>query len=43
MVKMLLAAGADPAAIDDEHNGTPRDWAEVAIDIENNPAAEFSR
>jgi ankyrin repeat protein len=38
MVKMLLAAGADPAAIDDEHNGTPRDWADVAIDIENNPA-----
>jgi ankyrin repeat protein len=38
MVKLLLAAGADPAAIDDEHKGTPRDWAEVAIDIENNPA-----
>jgi ankyrin repeat protein len=40
MVKLLLAAGADPAARDDEHNGTPRDWAEVAIDIENNPACK---
>jgi ankyrin repeat protein len=38
MVKLLLAAGADPAARDDEHDGTPRDWAEVAISIENNPA-----
>ena len=38
MVTLLVGAGADPAARDDEHDGTPVDWAEVAIDIENNPA-----
>jgi ankyrin repeat protein len=37
MVERLVGAGADRAARDDEHDGTPLDWARVAIDIENNP------
>jgi ankyrin repeat protein len=40
MVKLLIAAGADVAARDAEHDGTPIDWAEVAVDIENNPACQ---
>jgi ankyrin repeat protein len=37
MVERLVNAGADRSARDDEHHGTPLDWARVAIDIENNP------
>jgi ankyrin repeat protein len=37
MVERLVAAGADRSARDDEHHGTPLEWARVAIDIENNP------
>ena len=40
MVQLLVGAGADVAARDEEHNGTPRDWAAVAIDIENNPKCQ---
>jgi ankyrin repeat protein len=40
MVQLLIGAGADIAARDAEHNGTPRDWATVAIDIENNPKCQ---
>ena len=36
MVRLLVGAGADLAARDAEHNGTPLNWAEVAIDVTNN-------
>ncbi len=36
MVKLLLANGADPAALDDEHGKTPRVWAEVSVEVTNN-------
>jgi len=38
MVKILVEAGADPNAIDEEHKTTPFHWAEVSIDVTNNPA-----
>jgi ankyrin repeat protein len=38
MVTLLVGAGADIAARDAEHDGTPIDWAQVAINVENNPA-----
>jgi ankyrin repeat protein len=38
MVTLLVSAGADIAARDEEHQGTPRDWADTAIHITNNPA-----
>jgi ankyrin repeat protein len=37
MATLLVAAGADRTLRDDEHHGTPRDWAETAIDVTNNP------
>jgi ankyrin repeat protein len=37
MVKLLVEAGADITARDPEHNNTPLGWAEVAIDVTNNP------
>lgn len=37
MVRLLLAAGADPAIRDDEHNGTALAWAETSIEVTNNP------
>ena len=37
MARLLVSAGADLAARDDEHDGTPLGWAEVAIDVTNNP------
>jgi hypothetical protein len=37
MVRLLVAAGADLTARDEEHDGTPLGWAEVAIDVTNNP------
>jgi len=37
MVQILLAAGADPSLLDDEHQGTPRQWAEVSVRVTNNP------
>jgi ankyrin repeat protein len=33
MVRLLVGAGADLAARDEEHDGTPLGWAEVAIDV----------
>jgi ankyrin repeat protein len=33
MVKLLLQAGADPAARDEEHNATALEWAETAIQV----------
>lgn len=40
MVKILLAAGADLNARDQQYNGTPLGWAEVAGDVTNNPACK---
>jgi len=37
MVQILLAAGADRTLLDDEHQGTPRQWAEVSFRVTNNP------
>lgn len=37
MVELLRARGADPNALDDEHRATPRDWAETAVTVTNNP------
>jgi ankyrin repeat protein len=38
MVKLLVAAGADTAALDDQYKGTPRGWAATSIEISHNPA-----
>jgi ankyrin repeat protein len=38
MVKLLVGAGADIAARDEEHDGNPLAWAETAIEVTNNPA-----
>jgi ankyrin repeat protein len=37
MVQILVAAGADSTLLDDEHQGTPLQWAEVSARITNNP------
>jgi ankyrin repeat protein len=37
MVRLLVAAGADIAARDEQHDATPLNWAAVAIDVANNP------
>ena len=37
MVKLLVAAGADVNALDEEHKNTPAGFAEVAITVSNNP------
>jgi ankyrin repeat protein len=36
MVQILIAAGADSTLIDEEHEGTPQQWAEVSARITNN-------
>jgi ankyrin repeat protein len=41
MAQWLVGAGADVAARDDEHRGTPRDWAEAAIDVRHDPACRL--
>jgi ankyrin repeat protein len=33
MVQLLVAAGADPSLVDEEHQTTPLHWAEVSFDI----------
>ena len=38
MVKLLLQAGADMAARDEQYDGDPAGWAETAAEVENNPA-----
>ncbi len=40
MVRLLVAAGADPALRDEEHDNTPLGWAEVARGVTNNPACD---
>jgi ankyrin repeat protein len=37
IVQLLIAAGADPSLLDEEHNGTPLQWAEVSAGVTNNP------
>ena len=37
MVRILIAAGADPSLLDEEHQGTPLQWAEISAEITNNP------
>lgn len=37
MVTLLLGAGADRSARDDEHDATPQDWAQFAIGATGNP------
>jgi len=39
LVEMLLDAGADLHARDEEHDSTPRGWAETSLEITRNPAA----
>lgn len=36
MVQILIAAGADPSLLDEEHQGTALQWAEVSAEITNN-------
>lgn len=38
MAKLLVGAGADPHARDDQYDGTPGGWAETAIEVRNDPA-----
>lgn len=38
MVELLLEAGADPTARDEQYDATPRGWAETSIEVTNNPA-----
>jgi ankyrin repeat protein len=33
MVQLLVAAGADPKLVDEEHRTTPLHWAKVSFDI----------
>lgn len=40
MVKLLLEAGADPNARDEQYDGVPRGWALTAIEVENNAACQ---
>jgi len=37
MVKLLVAAGADVSARDPQHDNTPAGWAEVSVEVTNNP------
>jgi len=37
MVRLLVAAGADSAACDEQYNATPLGWAETSIEVSNNP------
>jgi ankyrin repeat protein len=38
MVKLLVSAGADTAALDEQYRGTPRGWAVTSIEVSHNPA-----
>ena len=38
MVTLLVEAGADVAARDEEHDATPEGWAQTALEITRNPA-----
>jgi len=47
MVQMLVAAGADPSLLDEEHKTPPLVWAETSAEVTNNPkcseVAEYLR
>ena len=44
MVALLVEAGADVAAKDEEHDATPRGWAETSVEVTRNPVcAEVAR
>jgi hypothetical protein len=38
MVELLLARGANPLLLDDDHQGTPAQFAEVSVNVTNNEA-----
>ncbi len=40
MVKILVEAGADPNALDEEYKGTPLGFAEASREMTNNPAVD---
>jgi ankyrin repeat protein len=40
MVKLLVEAGADQEAVDEEYKTTPFHWAEVSLCVTNNPAVQ---
>lgn len=40
MVNLLLARGANPELLDEEHHGTPLQFAEVARTVTNNPRCD---
>jgi ankyrin repeat protein len=40
MARLLVDAGADVRARDEEHDGTPLGWARVAIEVTNNPKCQ---
>jgi ankyrin repeat protein len=40
MVELLVQAGADLAARDEEHHATALEWAETAVDITRNPTCQ---
>jgi ankyrin repeat protein len=37
MVRLLVAAGADPTLCDEQYDAPPLGWAETAVDVTNNP------
>lgn len=37
MVRRLVAAGADTTLLDDQYHGTPAGWADVSVQVTNNP------
>jgi hypothetical protein len=37
MVKLLVEAGADCTARDEQHDPTPQGWAETSIHVTNSP------
>ncbi len=37
MAKLLVEAGADLAARDEQYNGIPEGWAETSVEVTNNP------
>jgi len=39
LARLLVEAGADPAAVDDEHGTTPLTWARVGLDIHGDTPA----
>ena len=40
LVRMLISAGADPGARDDEYDATPLGWAETSIEVSGKPGCE---